>query len=73
MFDEDKIYLCGDEFLHDRIAPRSTMAKWRMVPGRGPEFVRLGPRRVGYRGSTLNAWLRAQTVRGGGEPAGAAA
>ena len=61
MFDPNTIYLASDPALAV-IASYSTMAHWR-VQGRGPAFVKLGPRRVGRIGRILNAWLEAQTVR----------
>lgn len=36
----------------------STLAKWRMEPGRGPEFVRLSPRMIRYRSSALEEFVR---------------
>jgi predicted DNA-binding transcriptional regulator AlpA len=35
---------------------RSTLEKWRCT-GDGPKFIRLGPRRVGYRQRDLDEWL----------------
>lgn len=61
MFDPNKLYLTSDPALKV-IASYSTMAHWR-VEGRGPAFVKLGPRRVAYQGSELNAWLERRTVR----------
>ena len=37
-----------------------TMRRWRRA-GIGPEWVRLGPARVGYAAAALTAWLAAQT------------
>jgi len=33
-----------------------TAARWRMN-GSGPPFIKLGPRRIGYRRSAVEAWL----------------
>ena len=60
MFDDDKLYLAGDPALLVLGRP-STLAHWRSE-GRGPAYLKLGSR-VGYRGSDLNAWLAAHTVR----------
>ena len=42
-----------------RIHP-TTLATWR-VEGRGPKFVKIGVRKVGYRESDVEAWLDKQT------------
>ena len=60
MFDDDTLYLAGDPVLLVLGRP-STLSHWRSE-GRGPAFIKLGSR-VAYRGSELNAWLAAQTVR----------
>ena len=60
MFDDDTLYLAGDPALL-KLGRPSTLAHWRSE-GRGPAFIKLGSR-VAYRGSELNAWLAAQTVR----------
>lgn len=62
MFDADRLYFANDPEL-TAIIPYSTAAHWRSE-GRGPEFIKIGPK-VAYRGSALNAWLEAQTVRPG--------
>ena len=46
----------------------STMEKKRLT-GDGPEFVRLGPRAVGYSQDALDAWLDAQRVKSTSERA----
>jgi len=33
-----------------------TLERWR-VTGEGPQFCRVGPRRVAYRAADLHAWL----------------
>ena len=33
-----------------------TLERWR-ISGEGPKFVRVGPRKVGYRQADLQAWL----------------
>lgn len=38
-----------------------TLSRWR-CEGRGPGYVRLGPCKVGYRASAVQAWLNARTV-----------
>ena len=60
MFDDDTLYLAGDPALL-KLGRPSTLAHWRSE-GRGPAFIKLGSR-VAYRGSDLNSWLDAQTVR----------
>ena len=60
VFEDHKLYLAGDPALLVLGRP-STLAHWRSE-GRGPAFIKLGSR-VAYRGSDLNAWLAAQTVR----------
>ena len=60
MFDNDRLYLAGDPALLVLGRP-STLAHWR-CEGRGPAYIKIGPR-VAYRGSDLNQWLEAQTVR----------
>jgi predicted DNA-binding transcriptional regulator AlpA len=60
MFDNDRLYLLGDLALLVLGRP-STLAHWR-CEGRGPAYIKIGPR-VAYRGSDLNQWLEAQTVR----------
>ena len=60
MFDYEKLYLAGDPALLLFGRP-STLAHWRSE-GRGPAYIKLGSR-VAYRGSDLNEWLAAQTVR----------
>jgi predicted DNA-binding transcriptional regulator AlpA len=39
----------------------ATLQKWRSEGG-GPEFVKLGRRKVGYRESALQAWVAARTA-----------
>ena len=60
MFDDHKLYLNGDPALLVLGRP-CTLAHWRSA-GCGPAFIKLGAR-VTYRGSDLNAWLKARTVR----------
>ena len=60
MFRDDKLYLAGDPALLV-LGPYSTLAHWR-CEGRGPAFIKLGSK-VAYKGSDLNAWIKAQTVR----------
>ncbi len=60
IFDDGRLYLAGDPALLVLGRPM-TLAHWRSE-GRGPNYIKLGSR-VAYRGSDLNAWLIAQTVR----------
>lgn len=60
MFDDDMLYSADDPALLILGRP-STLAHWRSE-GRGPAYIKMG-RRVAYRGSDLNEWLAAQTVR----------
>lgn len=60
MFEDDTIYFTDDERL-TAIFPYGTLASWRHQ-GKGPEYIKLG-KRVGYRGSALNAFLESRTVR----------
>lgn len=60
MFDDDKLYFTNDPALLV-IASPSTLAHWRSE-NRGPAYIKIG-RRVAYRGSDLNAWLRSRTIR----------
>ena len=39
----------------------STLATWRHL-NKGPAWVRLGPRRVRYRGADVNLWLHRERV-----------
>ena len=61
MFDNDTVY-SAEQVVERGIGNYSTLAKWRMVPARGPAFIKLG-KRIGYRGADLNRWLDEQTVR----------
>ncbi len=60
VFEDHKLYLASDPALLVLGRP-STLAHWRSE-GRGPAFIKLGAR-VAYRGSDLNGWLAARTVR----------
>ena len=60
MFDDDKLYLTSDPALLVLGRPM-TLAHWRSE-GRGPAYVKLGAR-VGYRGSDLNRFIEANTIR----------
>jgi hypothetical protein len=42
-----------------RVSPRS-LQRWRTTGG-GPEFTRLGGKRIGYRRSVLAAWTAGKT------------
>jgi predicted DNA-binding transcriptional regulator AlpA len=56
------IYLTEGEFAERYHLGRRTVQRWR-VTGDGPAWVRLGPRRVLYRLSDIEAWTAAQTYR----------
>lgn len=43
--------------------PEATLRYWRHQ-GIGPRSFKLGPRKVAYRKSDLNAWLEAQYTQG---------
>jgi excisionase family DNA binding protein len=43
-----------------KLSPR-TLDKWRLQPGVGPAFVRVGSA-IRYRGSDLKDWLNSRTV-----------
>lgn len=60
MFDPDKLYLTDDPALLVLGRPL-TLAHWR-CEGRGPAYIKMNGR-VAYRGSDLNEWLEARTVR----------
>ena len=52
-----------EQKLHERyLIPPRTAQRWRQ-DGTGPKFVRLGRRRIVYRTSDVEAWLRARTYR----------
>ena len=56
-----EIYLTEAEFAARYLnGARRTAQRWR-VTGDGPPFVRLGPRRIAYRESDLEAWAAART------------
>lgn len=38
---------------------KQTLAQWRYL-GRGPAFIKLGPKSVRYAGTDVDAWLDAQ-------------
>ena len=61
MFEDDRLYFTNDPQLK-QLGPYSTMAHWRSE-GRGPAFIRVGGKKVAYRGRDLNEWLDQQTVR----------
>jgi predicted DNA-binding transcriptional regulator AlpA len=43
----------------------ATLSKWRLTPGKGPKFFRLGHRCVRYRLADVEAWLTSCAVEGG--------
>ena len=42
--------------------PKRTAQRWRTT-GEGPAYVRIGPRRIGYRPKDVQAWLAARTYK----------
>lgn len=54
----DLIYLPAEAATAIRSNPR-TLERWRRE-GSGPNFIRIGKRRVAYRGADLIAWLNAR-------------
>jgi hypothetical protein len=65
MTDLDRV-LCEDEASKFLGVGRSSMQRWRYI-GIGPKFVRVSKRRLGYRLSDLEAYLREREEAG--EPA----
>jgi predicted DNA-binding transcriptional regulator AlpA len=60
MTTEDDRYLTEDEFCaRYHLAPR-TAQRWR-ITGCGPKWVRIGPRRIGYRLSDCEVWTASRT------------
>jgi hypothetical protein len=52
-----------EQGLHERyLIPARTAQRWRSIGG-GPRWIRLGRRRVLYRVSDVEEWLRARTFR----------
>lgn len=37
--------------------PNTRLQDWRLIPGAGPDFIRMGHRTVRYRQSAVDAWL----------------
>ncbi len=60
MFDPDRLYFTNDPALLV-IGSYWKLAHWRSQ-GKGPAYIKVGGR-VAYRGSDLNAWLDARTIR----------
>lgn len=57
----DDTRLLTTEEVADRLSVSiSTLTKWRMTPGAGPAFIKLGAR-VAYRPSAIDAFLEANT------------
>jgi predicted DNA-binding transcriptional regulator AlpA len=56
-----EILLTREAAAHLRAA-ESTLEKWR-IRGDGPPFIRIGPRKIAYRLSDLDAWLEARRSR----------
>ena len=59
IFDQDRIFFPEDSELRV-LGSVEKLAQWRHR-NRGPAFMRIG-RRIGYHGTDLNAFLRAQRV-----------
>ncbi len=55
----DRLLNHKDTAAHLGVSER-TLERWRME-GHGPAFVRVGPRRLGYRESVLDAWTDSRT------------
>jgi helix-turn-helix protein len=52
-----------EQGLHERyLIPPRTAQRWRQ-DGTGPKFIRLGRRRILYRVTDVEEWLRARTYR----------
>jgi predicted DNA-binding transcriptional regulator AlpA len=56
----DEAYLSEAEFAVRFGLGRRTLQRWR-ITGQGPRWCRLGPRRVLYRLSDVEAWAAART------------
>lgn len=57
---EPDVFLTENEFCEQfKVRPR-TAQRWRLS-GDGPPFVRIGPRRVGYRVRDCQAWAAERT------------
>jgi hypothetical protein len=59
--DADEIIDEGKFCRELRINPRTAL-RWR-IRGWGPEYVRLGPRLIGYRRSAINEWLAQRSFK----------
>ena len=66
IFDNDRVFFPEDPELRV-LGSVEKLAQWRHR-NRGPAFMRIG-RRIGYHGSDLNAYLRAQRTDPNGEAA----
>jgi hypothetical protein len=53
-------YLTAQEFCNQYRVARRTAERWR-VTGDGPQWVRVGPRRIVYRLSDCEAWAARRT------------
>jgi hypothetical protein len=56
----DYLYLSEAEFCSRYHVKARTAQRWR-VTGEGPNWCRLGPRRIAYRVSDCEAWAAART------------
>lgn len=54
--------LSEDETSEQIGAPPRTLQRWR-ANGDGPPYVRLGPRRIGYRAEDVATWLESRTYK----------
>lgn len=52
--------------------PKQTLATWRYL-GRGPAFIKLGPKSVRYAAADVDAWLESQRTNQTGQPPALAA
>jgi predicted DNA-binding transcriptional regulator AlpA len=57
---ESSIYLTEAEFAERYHLGRRTLQRWR-ITGEGPQWCRLGSRRILYRLSDVEAWAAART------------
>ncbi|MCK8788169.1 helix-turn-helix domain-containing protein [Roseomonas sp. NAR14] len=60
MADKPSRILTEQQFAERANSSVRTVQRWR-VSGEGPPFVRLGPRKIGYREADIEAWVAART------------
>ena len=60
---EEPLKILSENEIAERIgSPPRTLQRWRAT-GEGPPYVRLGPRRIGYRVEDVSAWLESRTYK----------